>query len=104
MRAIRVTTIIIIWIMLCLQTFGAAVIPWPHSLAMPGVVFLRPGNQQDMTGVLIHELCHIRQIRAGRAWEDVTTLELECSCEEYFYYESIGHEPGMYRVLHYDIP
>jgi hypothetical protein len=74
-------------------------------MAMPGIIMLKPGmTPAELSGAMVHELCHIQQMRAGRAGEDVTLLELECSCAEYFHYERIGYQPGMQKVLHYKIP
>ena len=101
----NIILVMLIAITLSRVAIGAAVIPWPRNMAAPGILFLAPGNQQDVSGALIHELCHIRQFAEMRhITDDATDLELECSCAEYFYYESIGYEPGMERVLHYDIP
>lgn len=100
----RVILIMIIWIMLTASTFGAVAFPWVRNLAAPGILLLRPDDWQAAGGALVHELCHIQQFRDGRAREDITILELECSCAEYLYYERIGYQPGMTKVIHYKIP
>jgi len=96
--------IMIIWAICTTAIFGVPVIPWTRSMAAPGVIFLRVGGQEDMGGAMVHELCHIQQMREGKhKTVSVRTLELECSCAEYFYYERIHYQAGMDAVFHYDI-